>query len=160
MMIEYDHIYDHDFAAKDGSKGSVWQGSMPTVGTCVKDCGFDVLVLAAWENQDLTGEYEGVEVINAPGEDVKQWPVEEEHIKNWKEAAQIVTERVRAGKKVLVTCLAGLNRSGMVTALSIHELTGWDAEKIIWLVKGCRSAALFNKDFQRYLLENLMPSGC
>lgn len=155
MMIEYDHIYTADISSPDGLKGSIYQGSMPSVGKVVAECGFDVLVLAADENQDLNGEYEDIEVIAAPGEDIRGWPVDPEHTKIWEDASHIVADRVRAGKRVLITCMAGLNRSGMVTALTMHKLTGWDAEKIIWWIQGRRSAALFNKDFQRHLLETL-----
>ena len=150
MLIDCNHIYTH----KDG--GALFQGSMPPVGSIVSESKFDVLVLCALENQDERELYTGVEIIRAPGDDVQQWPIDSVDLENWVRAARLVAERVAEGKDVLVTCMAGLNRSGFVTALALHHLTSWDGVKCVWWIQRRRKSALFNKDFVRYLTSTLV----
>ena len=58
-----------------------------------------------------------------------------------------------AGARVLVRCQAGVNRSGLVTAL-ILMLAGYEAREAISLIRAQRSPmALCNEDFERWLLE-------
>ena len=58
----------------------------------------------------------------------------------------------KRGKRVLVRCQAGLNRSGIVTALVLIR-EGYSAEEAIQLVKDNRgSAALTNEHFNEWLL--------
>jgi hypothetical protein len=58
----------------------------------------------------------------------------------------------RSGKRVLVRCQAGWNRSGLVTAL-VLVLDGWDAADAIARIRETRSPnALCNHDFVAWLL--------
>lgn len=50
-----------------------------------------------------------------------------------------VAAHVRAGEKVLVRCYAGLNRSGLVVATALHELTGLPGSKVILAMRAVRS---------------------
>ena len=112
LKYDFDHIVDN-----------LYQGAAPPFGDAVAKLGFDTLVLCAKENQreDL---YPGIEVVLAPGDDDVRVERMMRDLPTWQQAAQIVAERVASGKKVLVTCMAGLNRSGMVTALALHQITG------------------------------------
>lgn len=66
--------------------------------------------------------------------------------------AERVAEAVRAGRRVLVRCQAGLNRSGLVTALTLIRL-GHATNEAIDLIRERRSPdALFNGHFVAYLL--------
>lgn len=68
------------------------------------------------------------------------------------QAARLAVELVRAGKKVLVMCLAGLDRSGLVCALVYKELascSGIEAAKHIRLKRGPH--ALQNQTYFDYL---------
>jgi protein-tyrosine phosphatase len=57
----------------------------------------------------------------------------------------------KSGKKVLVRCQAGWNRSGLVTALALMK-DGHKAKDAIDLIRARRSPhALCNEDFVRYL---------
>lgn len=150
MMLDCDHIFTLTLDAGD-ALGSIYQGSMPDPDDVST---FDVLVLCAWENQE-SNAYERLRVITAPGEDVWEWPVEQGDLARWQRAAITVADRVKQGDDVLVTCMAGLNRSGMVTAMALHHLTGWDGEKCVWWIQRRRESALFNPAFQRWLKENL-----
>jgi phage major head subunit gpT-like protein len=42
-----------------------------------------------------------------------------------------------------------------VTALALHELTGWSGERIVKHIKSRRGYALCNDTFAKYLKENL-----
>lgn len=63
-------------------------------------------------------------------------------------------EQWRLGHRVLVRCQAGLNRSGLVTAL-VLVLDGWDPADAVALIRRCRSSmALCNEDFVEWLHAN------
>jgi hypothetical protein len=67
-------------------------------------------------------------------------------------AARWVHDRWRAGDRVLVRCQAGLNRSGLVTAL-VLILEGWQPADAIGHLRERRSPyVLFNPHFERWLL--------
>lgn len=74
----------------------------------------------------------------------------------WQIARQVVNALV-AGKKVLVRCQAGLNRSGMVCAM-VLILQGKTADEAIALVRAARSRnALSNPLFVDYLRRGEIP---
>lgn len=59
----------------------------------------------------------------------------------------------KSGKKVLVRCQAGINRSGLVTALVLIR-DGYSPEDAIRLIRDNRcEAALSNSRFEKWLLE-------
>jgi protein-tyrosine phosphatase len=131
----------------------LYQGSRPPAGDGLKNAGVDVLVLCAREWQDADA-YEGLEVICAPGDDDSRAHRMAKFLPTWKAAARQVVEHVKAGRTVLVTCMAGLNRSGMVTALALTELTNLSGEKIVELVQSRRTDALCNPTFASYIEDN------
>ena len=68
------------------------------------------------------------------------------------EAARWAHQRWASGQQVLIRCQAGLNRSGLLTAL-VLMLAGLDAADAIDLIRAKRSEiALFNDDFVDWLL--------
>jgi protein-tyrosine phosphatase len=59
---------------------------------------------------------------------------------------------LRAGRRVLVHCDAGLNRSGLVCALVVRVLHGVDGKTAITFIRICRSKwALCNETFVTYI---------
>jgi Dual specificity phosphatase, catalytic domain len=74
---------------------------------------------------------------------------------DFKELFQVVRiahEDWKSGKKVLIRCQAGLNRSGLITALVLMR-EGYSAEEAICLIRDKRSGyALFNSTFEKWLL--------
>lgn len=67
-------------------------------------------------------------------------------------AATWAHDRWQAGDRVLVRCQAGLNRSGLVTAL-VLVMAGWDPAEAIRHIRSRRSPhALFNSHFVRWLV--------
>jgi hypothetical protein len=68
-------------------------------------------------------------------------------------AARAVAERVGAGRRVLVHCWAGLNRSGVVSARALMYL-GVPVTQAIAAVRAARGpVALFNRDFVEWLYD-------
>lgn len=68
------------------------------------------------------------------------------------QAAFLAYQDWAEGKKVLIRCQAGLNRSGLVTAL-VLMMAGYAAEEAIQTIRETRSRyALCNDDFEKWLL--------
>jgi hypothetical protein len=131
----------------------LYQGGRPPPGSGLKEAGIDVLVLCAKDHQDA-GAYEGIEVILAPGDDDRRPHRLARFIDGWKEAGHMVAERVKSGKCVLVTCMQGLNRSGIVVALAVRELTGMPGKDIVEHIQARRANALFNETFAQYIVDS------
>ncbi len=76
----------------------------------------------------------------------------EEYISTIIELAQWAHAKWAAGKKVNIRCQAGLNRSGLVTALTLM-LSGLSAEEAIETLRTKRSSyALCNSEYEQWLL--------
>lgn len=128
----------------------LWQGGCPPPGDTLARQGWKSLVLCAeeWTNAGL---YQDIEVLCAPNQDnglltQKQW-------ERARSAARWVARRIEQNQKVLVTCMAGLNRSGLVTALVLHERMGWCGARCVSHVKQARDEfALTNPAFVNALL--------
>lgn len=117
----------------------LWQGSRPRAGREVAEAGFDVLVLCAREHQPAPDAYPGILVILAPNDD--HHFVTREDLQVAVRTASRVVAYLQQGKKVLVTCLAGINRSGLVVALTIHKFLGFSGKSCIDIVREKRRFA-------------------
>ena len=73
-------------------------------------------------------------------------------------AADLVTANFLAGREVLVTCMKGRNRSGLVVALALHMMSGCGGKAALRAVRNRRlhaeGPALVNPTFVQ-LLENI-----
>ena len=128
MELDADEIVPH-----------LWQGSLPPTGSAVSDAGFHLLVLCAREKQLPSVYFHDVEVFHAPNDDsVAYGPLDREKLKLALQAAQKVVATVKAGHNALVTCAAGMNRSGLVSALTLHLLYGWSGGRCIQRVRAKR----------------------
>ena len=68
-----------------------------------------------------------------------------------------VAELVRSGKKVVVNCMSGLNRSGLLVARALIEL-GHAPLEAVELVRRARGPhALSNRQFMRFLVVDCTP---
>lgn len=123
----------------------IYQGSRPPLGDELSNQHyFDVLVLAAKEFQPPASKFPGLEVIHVPLDDTTMTP------DIWKRAAAAarkVDQAHREGKKTLITCLFGMNRSGLVTAMAIHLRSGMSGREAVDLIQAKRPIALWNKSF-------------
>jgi protein-tyrosine phosphatase len=128
----------------------LWQGSKPPRGLSLFTAGFDVLVLCAEEHQPWEADFPGVEVIRAPNDDSGK-PMTKAQLKTADREARRVAKRLRQGRRVLVTCAMGLNRSGLVSALALHYRDGLPGRACIEIVQKARPGALRNPEFVRAL---------
>jgi protein-tyrosine phosphatase len=108
--------------------------------------GFEALVLSAEEYQPPRHAFPGVRVMHAPLDD---------HYDHIIRAANFVVHNVSRGRRTLVTCQAGLNRSGIITALAVCLLTGASGRQAVDLVQRRRPDALSNSNFV-YHIESVM----
>ena len=129
-------------------------GSAPQFGGAVARAGFDVLVFCANEHQPPGEAHPGVVIARARLEDDGS-PMSKGHMHQALATAGFVAARVREGKKVLVTCFQGRNRSGLVAALALTALTGASGACCARAVRARRQAphgpALTNRSFLRLL---------
>ena len=131
---------------------NIFQGGFPPPGEGLANAGIDILVLCAMEWQDASA-YPGLEVILAGGDDDRRLSRLMQFLPLWQTAAKQVVTHVKAGKKVLITCMQGLNRSGVVTALARRELTGMSGQEIVSHIQARREGALFNDTFAQYIID-------
>lgn len=135
----------------------LWQGSKPPTGSRLADAGFDVAVFCAQEYQPSSVYFPGVEVIHSPNEDDPIYPMTKAQLAIAVSTATRLQELYRQEKTILVTCMAGINRSGLVVALTLHKLLGWSGQSCIDAVRARRQfydgVALRNPQFVEALLK-------
>jgi len=122
-------------------------GSKPSPGrhACI-----DSIVLAALEYQPPADLFPGTEVLHAPLDDDPSRQMREDEIALATKTAGRVARRLRAGRRVLVTCAMGLNRSALIAALAMHDVFGMGADEIITRLRSARGAwALSNPNFEK-----------
>lgn len=133
------HTYTHD------SGGELWQGGCID-GVSLEDEGFDQIIsLYPWEKYKVGQHTEVIEIraYDSPTQDPTVFI----------SAAKMAADLVEQGKKVLVHCQAGLNRSGVVTALTLCNL-GFDSADAVELMREKRSPlVLCNEAFESWVLE-------
>ena len=80
--------------------------------------------------------------------------IQEIDLSRLKEAVEFGFKRWKAGDRVLVRCQAGLNRSGLVTALILMK-DGLEAPSAIEQIRRQRAElALFNMEYVRWLISD------
>jgi hypothetical protein len=135
----------------------LWQGSKPRTGRTVAEAGFDVAVFCAREYQPSSTYFPGVQVIHAPNEDDPLYPISKEELQTAVMTATRLQRLLEDGKQILVTCMAGINRSGLVVALTLHKAFGYSGRTCIDIVRERRQfhdgEALRNPQFVDALLK-------
>lgn len=123
-------------------------GVLRQIHTC-QDGGFDIVVtLAPGYLPDLLRVHREAQDIHIPIMDSPE--VAEDALHG---LAQHLNRALDAGKRVLVRCEAGLNRSGLVVALTLIE-RGMTPREAIDLIRERRDKwALCNRAFNDYLLK-------
>lgn len=122
----------------------LWVGGRPPFDRPLEH--FDVLVLCAAELQPLPPElaFRG-RVIRPRLLDHRPTDAE---VHRAITAGSLVAAELAAGKRVLVTCRAGLNRSALVAGLALIERTRMKADNVLMLVRAARGpSTLFNEHF-------------
>jgi protein-tyrosine phosphatase len=89
-------------------------------------------------------------VLHAPLDDDPSRQLREDEIALAVKTAGRVARRLRAGRRVLVTCAMGLNRSALIAALAMHDVFGMEADEIVTRLRSARGAwALSNPHFEK-----------
>lgn len=126
----------------------LYQGSAPPTGFSVNRAGFGALVLGAKEYQPRSSSFPGVVVHRAPLGDHRR-PLSRAEWQRIEKATHFVVSQLREGRPVLVTCVMGLNRSGLINACVVAILSGEDGASAVDLIRSQRHGALFNTSFAR-----------
>lgn len=130
----------------------LWVGGEPPLDRDI--AGFDVLVLCARELQPERVPFHGL-VVRCPIDD---YP-DHQMLARVAATSRLLAKFIVNGKRVLVTCSAGLNRSALVAALVISQLTTKSADEIIALIRDRRDPrALYNKHFVE-LIQSVVGAG-
>lgn len=125
----------------------LFQGSRPLPGYVLGHEGFKLLVLCAEEYQPAANNFPGVQVVYAPNDDDSSRLPTRDELRLAIQAARQAVPVLEGGGKVLSTCHMGLNRSGLVSALTLHLWLGVSGEQAIRLVQRGRRGALRNPGF-------------
>lgn len=131
----------------------LYQGSVPIRGRFLSERGFSAVVLAAREHQPGPERFPGLRtVISAPLDDAGYPPTAGEK-QTAKMAATAVADIIRSGRRVLVTCHMGRNRSGLIVGLALADLLP-DANRhyIVETIREARPGALSNKWFETMIV--------
>lgn len=150
-----------------------WQSGFPLPFDQVPKAGVDVVVLCATDAQpgpqeiaNLRRVYPDLGGILCPFEDTESQRSLPNIIRIANKAADAAMARIQAGKNILVTCAAGRNRSGLVSALVLMRRRNLSGQEAVAWVREKRNAAfgdepmaLSNQMFSRYLSSLPRPGG-
>ncbi len=131
----------------------LFQGARPSRGDLVASAGFHALVLFDDTFQPPRTSFPGVRVLKCPFVDSRTLPITPEVMEVVLKTARRVARRVARGERVLVTCFAGQNRSGLVVAHALHKLTGWSGNRIVRHIQNVRQPSLTNAVFVRLIAQ-------
>ena len=132
----------------------LWVGSAPPVGRTLARVGFSTLALCAAEHQPSRDSFPGVSVVRASLIDDGS-PLTPVQIEEALWLSGHLAAACRRGKGVLVTCMQGRNRSGLIAALTFSRMTGCDGKTAMRAVQTRRASpfgpALTNHQYNRAL---------
>lgn len=109
----------------------LYVGGFPPAG--LREKGFDAVVLCAQEKQDVSPD---IYTIRVPYDDNNE--LSRKDYERAVKAAVAVTKLRKAGKRVLVTCHMGINRSALVAAFSLMLMENMSADVAIQRVRAMR----------------------
>jgi len=137
--------------ARTGS-GSLWQGGAEDVMNSGDE--YDIVVLCADEFQPkrslILRPEDKTTLLYAPNDD-SGTPLSKAQADIACLTAKRVAQEYKAGKKILVSCMQGRNRSGLVSALSLHLLYGMGGKASKEFIQAKIPYALANTSFNRFL---------
>jgi protein-tyrosine phosphatase len=122
--------------------GELWQGGCIDRIRLPEDFDY-VLSLYPWEKYVLDPDTERLEV--------EMYDSLDQATEQADELADLVVTKLRDGGKVLVHCQAGLNRSGLITALALVKLGSTPSEAIDLLRTQRTSQVLCNASFEEHV---------
>lgn len=129
----------------------LYQGAQPPRGATLASNGFHVVVLCASEYQPASEDFWGVRVIRCPFNDSFTVPLTFAERRMIGDTVSRVVRELRCDRRVYISCHAGINRSGLVTALVVRELTGCNGKAARRWVQAQRPGSLSNPRFRAIL---------
>jgi len=134
---------------------NVAQGSFPGLkGRAFDHC--DVLVLAAEEHQAKNLKAPpGKQIVRLGFDDDSYRPIPPEVGKIFHAHAKQLGQAALSGRKLMITCAMGLNRSGLITALTLMHAYRMKPSDAIKLIRARRHIdCLCNPMFEQWLLNH------
>lgn len=129
----------------------LYQGGKPKPG----HYDLDLIVLSDMEYQPAASSFPGIEIVRVMLNDYR--PATPEEYAAAVKASEVTADWYRAGKRILITCGAGLNRSGLITGLTLRRL-GYSTDEAIALIQRARGPnAIKNSNFQRFIRQFVPP---
>ncbi len=136
--------------------GRLWIGGAPVDYSWARRRGIDVVVdVSDPDMQPRPDEVRDIDYRKCPLADHDELP----DIEQVEELVGHVVDSVRAGRRVLVHCSFGKNRSGLVVTLAVRELLGVTGAKAVALVRSRRHRAVNNQTFAAYVEALPAPDG-
>ena len=130
--------------------GRLWMGGCPTPLFELRKH-FNCLALCADDYQLVKNPWRDIEVINAPLVDSGE-PMLRLEPEIAVKAAGAIIGRLLKDKNVLVTCIAGRNRSGLVCAIVLCKGFGFTPDQAISMIRSARTEKAFrNPYFEKFL---------
>ncbi len=133
----------------------LWMGSKPSPEINYRDLGFHYLVFCASEYHPRPSHFEDVKVSRLDLEDGPATVVPSE-IRRIRHTTKRIIAGIRSGEKALITCLDGMNRSGLVTAMILNILQGISGRQAVHHIQSRRfldgkTPFWNNPSFENYL---------
>jgi hypothetical protein len=146
---------NHPAVALDASNivRRLWVGGKPPLDRPLPD--FDVLVLCAQEIQPIGVGFHG-QVLRCPLPDAA---LDNQELARAFVTARKVGEALVSGKRVLVTCAMGLNRSALVASLGLGLVTRMSADELVRLMRTRRHHDCLSNEHFRAILKRYVGSG-
>jgi hypothetical protein len=130
------------------------------VGVTPKDAsglpkGVRTLVMCAVGEQWPAARFPNVYVVHCPLMDVEVWPDSDEQ-KDITRAVRAVRMSVFKRRRTLVCCHGGFNRSALIAALAIRQITGFGPATVITMIREKRDPfCLSNRVFEEIVKKSL-----
>ena len=142
---------------KHPTGGKLYQAGAKEIPKILRDKNISLLILAAKEYQpdhiaNTQGAFQAAEVIYVPLNDTIFFSPKEfkKMVDKANRVANHVIDHIVRGNNVLSTCWAGWNRSGLISGLSMTQLSGNSGKKVVGQIRRNRSrSALSNPLFAR-----------
>lgn len=131
---------------------NLWVGSRPKFPDAVYVV-FDLIVLCATEYQPDPLTWPKTAVHLCPFEDTMA--PEDAELDRVRDTVPKVVEALQNNKRVLVTCLAGQNRSALVAGLAMHRHYNVPPKSVLTAIRAVRHGAFSNYTFERLMLRPL-----
>lgn len=124
----------------------LWIGAVPPFDRELSQV--DLLVLCAAELQPERMAFRG-RVLRCP---IPDGDLNKDELEMVIMSSVMVAQTVRQGQRALVTCAQGINRSSLVAALALGQLTTMSSDQIIAHIRKHRSPkALYNQNFHKII---------